>query len=254
MSSKILDSFDIARVAQSEKGKTLWLFEGAERYSILFQYEDDDVFTSWLRQVCRLFVHCDLDSVGERTQGAFPLLRLEQVYPENPGMNEPVQLGLFVRQNAPIWVVMMVFDMVNALHEVNNYEGKTFPSIMIDTVELFDSWLGDHPIIGDFCNDIVLVSLNREVVKDQLEKFEQQPYGWRISANEIPIFFSIRSITKTSVGLMPYGTTIRLFGIQIAHEMKEFKQACILHQVCLFSSSRPHWQNATNLEPNGEMQ
>lgn len=195
----------------------------------VFAYESDPAMDEGMRQLCSLFGKKKNTGIGE-----IPRLQIEKSIYLNNNAEATVDC-LTIESDLPFWVGNVVRDYVNAfVHISRDPETK----ILVDTAEVFDTWLGEAPVPSDFTSDLILISTVRGFMDpDKLKEFENAPYGWEFPNGSFPVFFTISSITKENVVLRPYGDIIKLIPYCVSHTIEEFKQLCVAHKCCLFASS-----------------
>lgn len=232
----ILDSMAIADTANTNNNLT-WNFKDKERYNIVGAFRKDIPMFDFIRTFSLLFMNCDTDHTGQRTQGSFHLLRIEKVLVLGEPNSEIETYGLFIRMDSPVWVQEIVYEFMAALVYMNNSPLSPVEHVVVNTTATFDAWLGEHPLSVDFREDFLLLQMNASEMKNTLDMFSEKSYGWKITSNIIPVILKVRSVADGTMRLVPLLHFSKMVSIALNLPLAELKNLVVTGQIGLVSST-----------------
>ena len=202
-------------------------------YSLVCIFREGSEVEFHLRQYFNLFNGCKSDCAGRPTNTE-PLYKITRISGGPATEKNMIRSGLFVRTNAPLWVIDSANDLKKILKATVAPNGCV--PILVDSPEAFDAWLGETPHVYDFVNDLILMKIAREQIADNIKQFESAKYGWDIFGKEFLLPLQIYAVQGNTVALRLFPSFNRILHIGLDINLNDFRKRILDGQLTLVSA------------------
>ena len=143
---------------------------------------------------------------------------------------ETTHLGVYVRNNLPMWVKEIAIDIMRVLGTIDGIHGNTI-SATVQSKQEFDAWLSDDPQMFAFCNDVLMSVLDPVKIKEFTKMIST---SWE-TEDDTMCLFGIKEISKESITITPIGSLIRILPFEYKASIKDFSKEVLEGRMVLYA-------------------
>lgn len=156
---------------------------------------------------------------------------------DETGSYEPdgnlVHVGVYVRNNLPMWVKEIAIDIMRILGTIDGIHGNTVSAIVRSKDEL-KAWLSDDPQLLAFTNDVIMSVLDPVKIKEFTKMIS---VNWTVD-EDVACLFGIREISNESITITPMGSLIRVLPFEYKASIEDFFKEVLEGRVILHAVAK----------------